>query len=428
MADAAEVPGGYVRRLVDDKLDELLPELPAILLDGPKGVGKTATALQRCHTIRRLDVSANRELIEADPDLVGDGAPPILVDEWQRAPVVWDAVRRLVDHDPSGGRFILTGSPPAQGTHSGAGRITTVRMRTLSLPERNLTTPTVSLRALLAGERPPVAGLCPLKLADYVDEIMQGGFPGMRRLSGRALNQQLDGYLERIVDHDLAEAGLPVRRPATVRAWLRAYAGATATTTSWEKIRDAATSDMASKPARSTTSVYEELLTSMRILDPLEAWLPTLNHLGRLTAAPKHHLVDPSLAVRLLNRTRRHLLAGDDGSLPRVRDGSLLGGLFESLAALSIRVLAQTAEAHTYHLRTMGGRHEVDLIVEGPEGIVAFEVKLAASVTDQDVQHLRWLQETIGDDLVDAAVLTTGPDAYRRRDGIGVIPLGLLGP
>ena len=111
------------------------------------------------------------------------------------------------------------------------------------------------------------------------------------------------------------------------------------------------------------------------------------------------------------------------------RNGTLLGALFESLVALSIRVLAQTCDATVSHLRTREGRHEIDLIVQRDDAkVVAFEVKLAGAVSDDDVQHLRWLQSKLGDDLLDAAVITTGQDAYRRRDRIAVIPAALVGP
>lgn len=423
-----EFGAGYVRRAVDDELDVLLPQLPAVLLDGAKGVGKTATAIRRCRTIRRLDVPAEHAVLAADPDLVGSGEAPILIDEWQRVPAVWDAVRRLVDDDPSGGRFVLTGSPPGSGTHSGAGRITTVRMRPLSLPERGLTLPTVSLGEMLRGRRPPIRGRSSVALADYVDEILAGGFPGMRHLTGRALEQQLDSYVERIVTHDLGEAGFVVRRPATVMAWMRAYAAATGTTASWETVRDAATSGVANKPAKTTTVPYVELLTSLRVLDPVEAWSPTRNDLSRLTSTPKHHLVDPALAARLLGCTRRRLLTGHEGSSVVPRDGTLLGGLFESLAALSVRTFAGVSGARTYHLRTKGGRQEIDFVVEGGEGVVALEAKLSGAIEDRDVRNLRWLREQIGDELLDAVALTTGPEAYRRPDGIAVVPLALLGP
>lgn len=131
--------------------------------------------------------------------------------------------------------------------------------------------------------------------------------------------------------------------------------------------------------------------------------------------------------VRLLRRTRRHLLTGDEIQIPVPVDGTLLGNLFESLVALSIRTYAQRCSAEVAHLRVDNGRHEVDFIVETGDGVFALEVKLAADVDDHDVRHLRWLQKELGNDLLDAVVITTGAEAYRRPDGIAVVPLGLLG-
>lgn len=197
----------------------------------------------------------------------------MLLDEWQRVPDVWDAVKRAVDEDPSGGQVLLTGSAPfgVAATHSGAGRIQTLRMRLMTLAERGVSTPTVSLRTLVGGSREPVTGESSIQLGGYVDEILQSGFPGLEHLSGRALRAWLDGYLERIIDREFAEAGLRVRRPATVHAWLRAYAAATATTTSWEKIRDAAHAGSDHKPAKTTTLPYINTLVALRILRGLGA-------------------------------------------------------------------------------------------------------------------------------------------------------------
>lgn len=422
---------GYVRRVVDAELDELFSSLPAVLLDGAKGVGKTETALQRSGSVRRLDQALDREIVAANLEGIGSAATPLLLDEWQRLPEVWDTVRRHVDINPAGGRFLLTGSTPGSvpdiETHSGAGRIATIRMRPLTIVERLDVDPAVSMRALIQGTAGNIVASSPLGLRDYTDEIVRGGFPGMRHLSGRALRNRLDGYLELIVVRELAEAGLRVRRPEVLMGWLRAYAAATATTTTWEKVRAAANPGHR-PPAASTTAPYIELLTALRVLDPLPAWLPTRNHLRSLTGTPKHHLADPALAVRLLHSSTERLLAGSEAGLPIVRDGPLLGSLFESLAALSVRVFAQAAEAQTFHLRTKGGRHEVDLVVESDHGVIGIEVKLSPSVTDDDVVHLRWLREQLGDDCTDLMVLTSGPEAYRRTDGIAVVPLASLGP
>ena len=418
---------GYVRRLVDAELDALLPHLPAILLDGAKGVGKTETALRRCASARRLDLEPDRSIVESEPTLVAGDAPPVLIDEWHRVPIIWDAVRRLVDAG-SGGPYVLTGSAPSASTHSGAGRISTIRMRPLAFCERGLAEPSVSFQALLGGARPPIGSRSALTLSDYVDELVGGGFPGIRGLPEHAQAARLDGYIERIIDHDVAEAGVTVRRPETLRAWMRAYAAATGTTASWETIRDAAAGGHVARPAKATAASYSDLLQSLRILDPVEAWLPTNNQFTRLTGSPKHHLADPALAARLLQRTASQLISSSDGAASVPRDGSLLGKLFESLVTLTVRTLAQTAGARTYHLRTEGGRREVDLIVESAEGIVAIEVKTGQTASDHDVRHLVWLAGELGDELLDRLIITTGSEAYRRPDGIAVVPLALLGP
>lgn len=422
----------YNRRIVDDELDELIASLPAISLEGAKGVGKTETALQRSGAAHRLDDPSERSVLVGDPDRLLRGDSPILIDEWQRLPESWDLVRRAVDSGAHPGSFLLTGSaaPSVAATHSGAGRIVTVRMRPLSLAERNIETPTVSLGKLLSGARPAIEGSTSTTLEDYANEIVASGFPGLRHLSGRAHRSQLDSYIHRIVERDFEEeAGHRVRNPAALRRWLAAYAAATSTTSTYEVIRDAATSGQGDKPAKTTTIPYRDVLERLWIIDAIPAWLPTRNHISKLASPPKHHLVDPALTARLLGVTSEALLDAQPAGPPISRDGALLGHLFESLVTLCLRVSAQHSEASVKHLRTQGGAHEVDLIVErSNQRVVAVEVKLARTVQDSDVRHLLWLRDRIGDDLLDAVVINTGPEAYRRSDGIAVVPAALLGP
>jgi len=210
---------------------------------------------------------------------------------------------------------------------------------------------------------------------------------------------------------------------------MRAYAAATATTATFETIRDAATPGVGNKPAWTTTLPWRDILTRLWLLDPVQAWLPTNNKLNELAAADKHHLADPALAARLLNVTAGKLLSGGDVTPSIPRDGTLLGALFESLVALNLRVYAQAAQAEVRHLRTQRGEHEVDFIVTSDDGgVVGLEVKLSAVVNDGDVKHLKWLRDRIGDQLLDAVLVNTGNEAYRRPDGIAVIPAALLGP
>jgi predicted AAA+ superfamily ATPase len=297
------------------------------------------------------------------------------------------------------------------------------------LAERGVARPTVSVASLLSGKRGPASGVTTTSLADYTEEILASGFPGIRRLRGRARRAQLDSYVDRVVDRDFEEVGYAVRNPDALRAWLRAYAAATATTATLETIRDAATSDQADKPARSVVLAYRAALRRLWLLDPVAAWIPSRNPIARLARPDKHHLADPALAAVLLGTSAEALLSGDDAGLDIPRDGTLLGCLFESLVTQSALVYAQAAEADVRHLRTDHGRHEVDLVViRRDQRVVAFEVKLSRTVSDADVKHLLWLREQVGDDLLDAAVLHTGPEAYRRADGIAVIPAALLGP
>lgn len=418
----------YQSRVVDHELDELLPGLAAIALAGPKGVGKTATAQRRATTTLELDDPVQLELLMADPERIAELPGPVLIDEWQRLPRIWDVVRRGVDRDPRPGRFLLTGSaaPREVPVHSGAGRIVQIRMRPMSLAERGLETSTVSLRELLSGDRLAVDGATTVGLADYADEIVRSGLPGIRELPPRARRAQLDGYVARIVEREFPEQGLVVRRPATLRSWLAAYAAATASTASYSAILDAATPGDSGKPARTTTGAYRDVLAKLWLLDPVPGWLPARNAFARLAQTPKHHLADPALAARLLGVDADALVSGQAQSV--LRDGPLLGLLFESLVTLTVRVLAQAAEASVHHLRTRNGDHEVDLIVERTDRrVLALEVKLSAVVEDADVAHLHWLRQKLGEDLLDAAVITTGSQAYRRSDGVAVIPASLLG-
>lgn len=421
----------YLRRIIDSELDDLFTDLPALAIDGLKGIGKTTTAQQRAARVFPLDSSSVRESVAADPRRIAGGERPVLVDEWQKVPEVWDVVRRAVDADSAGGQFLLVGSAtpePGATAHTGAGRIGRLRMRPLTVSERRIANPTVSLQGLLSGDRADIAGDCRLSLSDYVDEIVASGFPAIRRLPPRPRKFQLDSYLRNVVDRDVPERGLAVRRPDAMLAWLRAYAAATSSTASYSQILDAATPGLAEKPARSTSVAYRDVLTQLWLLDPVPAWQPAGSFLTRLGQSPKHHLADPGLAARLLGLSSESLLDGIGEPLDP-RAGTMLGALFESLATLCVRVPAQAAEAQVGHLRTRNGDHEVDLMVVRDDGrVLAIEVKLSASVSDRDIRHLHWVREQLGPRLLDAMVITTGPTAYRRQDGIAVVPLGLLGP
>ncbi|MFT3875956.1 MAG: DUF4143 domain-containing protein [Propioniciclava sp.] len=422
----------YIPRILDAELSELLAEMPAIHIAGAKATGKTATASRRAGSMVRLDSEAARLRIEGDPGFLPSLVTPILLDEWQRMPSVWDTVRRSVDDGPTPGRFLLTGSahPRDAVIHSGAGRIISLRMRPMALAERRLVSPTVGLTSLLAGAA-TIEGASPLVLPDYVEEALASGFPGIRRLSGRGRASQLASYVENIIYREFPEQGYQLRAPDTLRRWLRSYAAAAGTTASYAKILNAAMPGELN-PAKKTAAAYRDVLDSLWLLDSIPAWMPGVEPLGRLAESPKHFLADPALAAVLLDVTADDLLDGDADRDPVVQavadgQGRIAGRLFEQLVALSLKTYAQAAGARVSHLRTRNGDHEIDFIVELGRSTVAFEVKLSPIVRDEDVRHLIWLRERLGPQLKDAVIVTTGPDAYRRRDGVAVVPAALLG-
>jgi predicted AAA+ superfamily ATPase len=421
----------YLRRVIDDELDEFQPRLAATHIYGAKGVGKTATARQRAASALSLDQARDRELFEADPELIETQPAPLLIDEWQRQPEVWDRIRQSVDAGVQDGQYIIAGSaspPRGAQVHSGARRVVSFMMRPLSLAERGLAEPTVSLGAMLAGGA-KATGRTKLKLADYVDEITASGFPAIRPQPERIRGRLLDSYISNVVKREFPEQGYPVRKPAALLQWMAAYAAATANTTSYNRILDAAMPAVSDKPSKPAAIAYRQVLSRLWQLDPVEAWSPSEARIERLTWAPKHYLADPALAARLLKVDAAALLRGSQGARSHLRTGNLLGALFEHLVALSVKTYAQANDAEVRHLRTHGGQHEVDLVVEGSAaGVVALDVKLTATPTADDVKQLLWLRDRLGDDFADGAVITTGSQAYRRKDGIAVVPAALLGP
>jgi hypothetical protein len=417
----------YLPRTVDTELD-LLAEAPAVSIEGPRAVGKTETALRRANTVYRLDDDNLLDVVRAQPDMLTSGRSPVLIDEWQRMPSSWDLVRRTVDAGPSGPRFLLTGSasPYPAPAHTGAGRIITVRMRPMSIAERALDTPTVSLAGLCSDTPNAISGETSVDAVRYVDEITRSGFPRIRSEAKTLRERLLDGYIDRIIEHEIDHAGRRFHDRHRLRQWMTAYAAASSTSAAYEKIRDAATPGEGRKPAKTTTTPYRTALAGLWMIEELPAWLPTHNHLRHLASAPVHQMADPALAARLLGADAAGLLNGKGRHLGT---GPLLGALFQSLVTLSVLVYAQACGARVHHLRTHGGTHEIDLIIQRNDGaVVALEVKFAAAPRDKELRHLRWLKERIGDRLLDAAVITTGSRAYRRDDGIAVVPAALLGP
>lgn len=418
----------YRERVIDRELEELVRDVPAVAIVGAKAIGKTSSARRLARSVVDLADPDQRALVAADRQAALSAAPPVLIDEWQYDPDTWEAMRGLVDADSRAGRFLLTGSsnPRDVRVHSGAGRVVRLRMRPLSLAERGYS-PSVSLSELWTRDA-TITGESPAVLADYAHEISSSGFPAIRFAGQRARGHLLQGYVESIVEHEVPDLGFVPRRPDSLLQWLRAYAAASSTTAAYAAIADAIPEE--ARASRATMNAYRDVLGQLWLLDPVPAFTLGRNRLAGVGRLPKHQVVDPGLAATLLGVGPESLLDARAGrEFAALRDGPLFGTLLESLATLCVRTYASAMGLAVSHIRTGRGDHEVDLVVHSPDGrMLAFEVKLGATPNDRDVRHLHWLADRMGDDLVDSIVLTTGIHAYRRQDGVAVVPLALLGP
>ncbi|WP_407320107.1 ATP-binding protein [Isoptericola halotolerans] len=405
----------YTPRLVDDVLDDLFAELPAIMLVGPRGCGKTTTALRRSASVLRLDQPLQADSLRADPDaLLGVQKPPVLIDEWQVVPEVLGAVKRAVDSGTGGGRFLLTGSVRARrsvGQWAGTGRVIRVQMYGLTVAERAGSTGEDLLRHLVSGADLPTWTMpgAP-SVVDYVEAALEGGFPEAVGLSRRARSAWLDGYRGELVYRDAAEIA-DIRSPERLAALLAAVAHNTAGTPNEANLAQAAGVD-----AR-TARAHLDLLEDLRVVERLPAWHS--NRFTRLVKSPKFHITDTALAASLIG-------VDADGVLG---SGDLLGRIVESFVAAQIRPMLglSSPSLSMSHLRDRGGEHEVDLVIEARNGdILGIEVKASARVGEKDARHLRWMQERVGERFRRGVVFHTGPAAFRIDDRIHALPIAML--
>ena len=410
----------YLKRLADPLVAELLKELPALTLIGPRASGKTTTAARYARTVIRLDRPAEALAVAADPDVAIEGlAEPVLLDEWQEVPEVLGAVKRACDAEPRPGRFILAGSIRAETeteTWPGTGRVTRIAMYPMTVGEQ-IGAPEVPLVDRIAqGElsgpraRSPVGAGSP-NLRDYLEMALRGGFPqAALRLKERARRRWLDTYVEEIVTRDSLVAGESYDSARLAR-FFEAYALNSAGVTDDSTLCEAAGIN------RRTAVGYLRLLERLHIVDELPAW--TSNRLKRLSLAPKRFLVDSSLLAAVTGAT--------DGAA--MLDGHLLGRLLETLVVAQLRAQATVSEhrCRLYHLRQHHGRHEVDVVVElDAQRLVAFEIKATAAPSFNDARHLAWLRDHTDAQFVAGVVLHTGPGAFPLADRLWALPINSL--
>jgi predicted AAA+ superfamily ATPase len=414
----------YYPRIADKELVSRLESAGAVVIEGPKACGKTVMARQIASSEVLLDIDANaRQAIAVDPNLVLSGEVPRLIDEWQVEPSIWNHIRHAIDERQDVGQFILTGSAiPADDItrHTGAGRISRLKLRTMSLQETGHSCGDVSLQNLLIGHYTACADPG-LKLQDIIEQLCWGGWPGNIGLSNRAhLTAQRD-YLEEIQRVDIARVDGVRRDPGNVSRVIRSLARNVATLVSARTI--AADAGGADGPLDDdTVRDYLAALRRLMIYEEQPAWSPHLRSRSILRKSPKRHFVDPSLAVAALGATPELLL----------RDLNSLGLLFESMVYRDLSVYARACDSSVYHYRDNTGL-EVDAIVENRQGDwCAFEVKLGAGQVDQAAASLLKFR-----DRVDASkskvpgtlgVIVSSGYGFLRKDGVAVIPIGVLGP
>jgi Predicted ATPase (AAA+ superfamily) len=408
----------YLDRLVDALVAEFLRQLPAVLIVGPRAVGKTTTALRFARTVIRLDRDADAAAFRADPDVALHGLQePVLLDEWQVVPSVLGALKRAVDDDPRPGRFLLTGSVRADieaDTWPGTGRLVRVAMSGLVVREviGNIGQPGLFERIVAEGVE--AAARIPTDTPDlkgYIEMALAGSFPSPAlHLQGPARRRWLDGYLDQILTRDAAQVAGD-RDPVRLRRYFEALASSTAEVVEDKKLYDAAGINA------KTAAAYDRLLTNLFIVEAVPAW--TTNRLKRLARSPKRHVVDPGLVSAALR-------VDVDGVM---RDGDLLGRVLDSfvMAQLRAEIAVGAAQLRSYHLRQQQGRHEVDTILEAADGrVIGVEVKAEAAPTRHSARHLRWLRDELGDRFIAGLVLHTGPRPFALDDRLLALPICAL--
>lgn len=414
----------YVERIVDKELAEDLEAMGAAVIEGPKACGKTVTAQHLAASEVRLDVDPKaRDAAAIEPAFVLDGATPRLIDEWQLEPTIWNHVRQAIDDRGKPGQFILTGSAvPADDItrHSGAGRLTRLRMRPMSLFEKSRSTGRISLGRLLDGskEGTPEAKLT---VPEIADEISMGGWPGFLQKTRKQALTAARRYLEEIRRVEIRAVSGARRDPIKVGRLLRSIGRNVATQPSTATLaRDAGGVDGPLK--FETVDEYLDALRRLMIVEDQPAWGVHLRTTHTLRKASKLHFVDPSLAVAAMRSGPERL----------VRDLNLLGLLFESMVIRDLRVYAQAADADVLHYRDSDGL-EVDAIVEARDGRwAAFEVKLGFNQVEEAAANLHKFVKRIDTDRCGPpaalGVIVGSGYGYKREDGVHVIPIGALGP
>lgn len=419
----------YRPRVLDRQVEEYLSAFGAVCIEGPKWCGKTWTSSYHSQSAIYLGDPAgnfqNRQLAQLSPALVLEGEYPRLIDEWQEVPPLWDAVRYKVDQDSRKGQFILTGSatPNHKGIlHSGAGRIGRIRMRPMSLWESGDSSGRVSLERLCRGElTPAMTGEVDLKA--LIALIIRGGWPGSLGLPPEQAALIPGAYLDAVIDDDVYRMDGVKRDTQKMRQLLRSLARNESTTaTNKTLMRDIKAVDDEDIDGN-TVAAYLDIFQRLFLTDNQPPFSTGIRSSVRVKQAEKRHFADPSLACALLKATPAGLLG----------DLETLGFLFEALCERDLRIYAQSFDGSLYHYQDYSGR-EIDAVIELSDGTwCAFEIKLGANQIDAAAENLLDIQRQFQADPkgrppeVLCVLCGLANAAYRRPDGVFVVPLTALG-
>ena len=413
----------YRSRIADKILKEKLEAFGAVYIAGPKWCGKTRTAEEQAKSALYLDDpdKKHKYLQTADtlPSRLLKGDKPRLIDEWQLAPVLWDAVRFAVDRSSSFGEYILTGSTTVKKgltNHTGTGRISRMVMRPMSLFESGESNGEVSLSLLFAGTK-KIDSESNLTIEDIAFVLARGGWPVSISQSKEIALRQVYEYVEAIINNDISEVDDIVREPTRVRSLMRSLARNVSTQANFSTLR----ADMRAEEeelSEDTIASYISALARLFVVDDLNAWSPSIRSKDAIRTSPTRHFVDPSIAAAVLR-------LDPDGLMD---DFETFGLLFESLAIRDLRVYAESIDGEVFHYRDSAGL-EADAIIRLKDTRWAgIEVKMGANAVEKAVANLLKLKEKVTKPPSFLMVLTASQYAYTQKDGVHIVPIGCLKP
>lgn len=415
----------YRARVIDRLVDDYLDIFGAICIEGSKWTGKTWTSAYHSKSAIYLGDPAgnfqNRELALLDPSFVLSGDKPHLVDEWQEVPAIWDAVRFEVDKTGDKGQFILTGSstPMYKGVmHSGVGRIATIRMRPMSLFEAGKSSGIISLKELCDGKLQPRMIEEP-KLEDIIDYILRGGWPNNQNSALEKAIEVPRAYIKTIIDDDVNRLdGVKIDKNK-LNLLLRSLARNESTTATNKKLKDDIKAIDDEDIVVETVAKYLDVLSRLFLIDNQLPYSTSIRSSIRVKQREKRHLADPSLSAAILGLTPEKLLG----------DLNTLGFLFEALCERDLRIYAESFGAKLYHYQDYAD-NEIDAVIELENGEwCAFEIKLGASKIDEGASNLLRIQSKLDRPAkVLCVICGLTRAAYRRKDGVFVVPITSLAP